>query len=161
MRGTAQQVLDKYQSMARDATSAGEHIAAEAYYQFAEHYYRVQNADSANNQNKNSNRNQQSDSGEQPAVESPVEKPNQPEQAAQPEQETTEVVSENTQQETVSEPQVIEIQNAEETPESVEPSMDDVEKPKSKRQPRKPRQTSKSDDTSEEAPQEEKLAEAG
>lgn len=53
VRGSAQQVYDKYLSLARDATSAGEHIAAEGYYQFAEHYYRVANADGANNQTQN------------------------------------------------------------------------------------------------------------
>jgi hypothetical protein len=45
VRGTAQQVLEKYQALGRDATSAGDRIAAEAYFQFAEHYYRVVSAD--------------------------------------------------------------------------------------------------------------------
>jgi len=58
VRGSAQQVHEKYLSLARDATSAGEHIAAEGYYQFAEHYYRIFNADGANNQPRNQ---QQSD----------------------------------------------------------------------------------------------------
>jgi len=41
IRGTAQQVQDKYLAMARDAFSAGDRIAAEGYFQHAEHYYRV------------------------------------------------------------------------------------------------------------------------
>ncbi len=45
VRGNAQQVLDKYQALARDAASAGEHIQAEGYWQHAEHYYRILNAD--------------------------------------------------------------------------------------------------------------------
>ncbi len=45
VRGTAQQVLEKYQALGRDATSAGDRIAAEAYFQYAEHYYRLVNAD--------------------------------------------------------------------------------------------------------------------
>lgn len=45
VRGNAQQVLDKYQAMARDASAAGEHIQAEGYWQHAEHYYRILNAD--------------------------------------------------------------------------------------------------------------------
>ena len=45
VRGTAQQVLEKYQALGRDATSAGDRISAEAYFQFAEHYYRVVNAE--------------------------------------------------------------------------------------------------------------------
>jgi len=53
VRGSAQQVHEKYLSLARDATSAGEHIAAEGFYQFAEHYYRIANADGANSQNRN------------------------------------------------------------------------------------------------------------
>lgn len=50
VRGTPQQILDKYLSLARDATSAGEHIAAEGFYQFAEHYFRVFSADQQNRQ---------------------------------------------------------------------------------------------------------------
>jgi hypothetical protein len=45
VRGTAQQVLEKYQGLGRDATSAGDRVAAEAYFQFAEHYYRVVSAE--------------------------------------------------------------------------------------------------------------------
>jgi len=43
IRGNAYQVLEKYLAMARDATSAGDRIAAENYYQHAEHYYRIVN----------------------------------------------------------------------------------------------------------------------
>jgi hypothetical protein len=46
IRGTAQQVLERYLALARDAASAGEHIAAEGYFQHAEHYYRIIHADS-------------------------------------------------------------------------------------------------------------------
>ena len=45
VRGTAQQVLEKYQALARDAYSAGDRILAEGYLQHAEHYYRIINAD--------------------------------------------------------------------------------------------------------------------
>ncbi len=41
VRGTASHVYEKYQTLARDASSAGDRIAAEAYYQHAEHYYRL------------------------------------------------------------------------------------------------------------------------
>src|SRR3546814_15253899 len=41
VRGNARQVFEKYLSLARDATSAGDRIAAEAYYQHAEHYFRI------------------------------------------------------------------------------------------------------------------------
>jgi hypothetical protein len=41
IRGNAYQVLEKYLAMARDASAAGDRIAAENFYQHAEHYYRV------------------------------------------------------------------------------------------------------------------------
>lgn len=44
VRGNAYQVFEKYQALARDAHSAGDRIAAENYYQHAEHYYRIINA---------------------------------------------------------------------------------------------------------------------
>lgn len=44
IRGNAYQVLEKYLAMARDAASAGDRIAAENYYQHAEHYFRIINA---------------------------------------------------------------------------------------------------------------------
>ena len=45
VRGTAQQVLDKYLALARDSVTAGDRIAAEGYFQHAEHYYRILHAD--------------------------------------------------------------------------------------------------------------------
>src|ERR1700761_6536899 len=41
IRGNAHQVLEKYLTLARDATLQGDRIAAENYYQHAEHYFRV------------------------------------------------------------------------------------------------------------------------
>ncbi len=41
LRGTAAQVYDKYLALARDASSAGDRVAAENYYQHAEHYFRL------------------------------------------------------------------------------------------------------------------------
>ncbi len=41
VRGTAQQVYDKYLAMARDALSSGDRVTAETYSQYADHYYRV------------------------------------------------------------------------------------------------------------------------
>jgi hypothetical protein len=46
IRGNAYQVLEKYLAMARDASAAGDRIAAENFYQHAEHYYRMINANS-------------------------------------------------------------------------------------------------------------------
>jgi len=44
VRGNAYQVFEKYLALARDASAAGDRIAAENYYQHAEHYYRIINA---------------------------------------------------------------------------------------------------------------------
>src|SRR5215471_7254264 len=41
VRGNAHQVFDKYQALAREAAASGDRIAAEAYYQYADHYFRV------------------------------------------------------------------------------------------------------------------------
>jgi hypothetical protein len=41
VRGTAQQVYDKYLALARDALSSGDRVAAETYSQYADHYYRI------------------------------------------------------------------------------------------------------------------------
>lgn len=41
MRGNPQQCVEKYLTLARDATSLGDPISAENYYQFADHYYRL------------------------------------------------------------------------------------------------------------------------
>lgn len=50
VRGNAQQVVEKYLALARDASSAGDRISAESYYQHAEHYYRIMNANLAHEQ---------------------------------------------------------------------------------------------------------------
>jgi hypothetical protein len=41
IRGTAHQVAEKYLALAKDSASAGDHVMAESYYQFAEHYQRI------------------------------------------------------------------------------------------------------------------------
>ena len=50
VRGNAYQVFEKYLALARDASAAGDRIAAENYYQHAEHYYRIINANNENGQ---------------------------------------------------------------------------------------------------------------
>ena len=49
VRGSASQVLEKYLALARDATASGDRIAAENYFQHAEHYYRILSANAAQN----------------------------------------------------------------------------------------------------------------
>ncbi len=41
IRGTANQIYDKYLSLARDAASSGDRVKAENYLQHAEHYFRL------------------------------------------------------------------------------------------------------------------------
>ena len=49
LRGTANQIWDKYLALARDAGSSGDRISAESYYQHAEHYYRLMTANGQGN----------------------------------------------------------------------------------------------------------------
>ncbi|WP_424811745.1 DUF4167 domain-containing protein [Roseococcus sp. YIM B11640] len=41
LRGTAQQLFEKYLQLGRDATGGGDRVAAEGYFQHAEHYFRI------------------------------------------------------------------------------------------------------------------------
>jgi hypothetical protein len=41
IRGTAQHIAEKYSQLARDATASGDPVAAENYFQHAEHYFRI------------------------------------------------------------------------------------------------------------------------
>jgi hypothetical protein len=44
IRGTSQQLFEKYLQLGRDATSGGDRVTAEAFFQHAEHYFRILNA---------------------------------------------------------------------------------------------------------------------
>jgi len=70
IRGTAYQINEKYMTLARDATSAGDHVLAESYLQHAEHYQRFINeiTEEANLHN------QQQKSQQQP-TQQPVQQP--------------------------------------------------------------------------------------
>ena len=79
IRGNAHQVHEKYMNLAREASTNGEAVLAESYFQHAEHYYRILSAftDEANNeQNKNraiqssSNENNNHDQQETPTSQS-------------------------------------------------------------------------------------------
>lgn len=52
IRGSAQQVQEKYLALARDATTSGDRIAAESFFQYAEHYYRILNPEGGNGAGK-------------------------------------------------------------------------------------------------------------
>lgn len=85
IRGTAQQVLDKYQALGRDATTSGDPVSAEGYFQHAEHFYRVLHANDGSGGERGPDRsrgapdgaqdeggNVEAGSGEQPAAEQPA-----------------------------------------------------------------------------------------
>lgn len=59
VRGTATQICDKYLTLARDASSAGDRVRAESLLQHAEHYFRLVNGgdDARNNTGQNGERN--------------------------------------------------------------------------------------------------------
>ena len=59
IRGNAHQVHEKYMNLAREASTNGEVVPAESYFQHAEHYYRILSAfTDDNNSEANKNRNQ-------------------------------------------------------------------------------------------------------
>ena len=53
VRGNAYQVMEKYLALARDAATTGDRIAAENYYQHAEHYFRILNVNNDANASAN------------------------------------------------------------------------------------------------------------
>jgi hypothetical protein len=80
IRGNAYQVLEKYLAMARDAASAGDRIAAENFYQHAEHYYRIINANGGDQGNNGRFRHGQRPDGQDGSVEPGGDGADQPEQ---------------------------------------------------------------------------------
>ena len=65
IRGTAYQICEKYQALAKDAASMGDRVLAESYLQHAEHYQRVINLwQEANPQQADSFRQEQAQSVE-------------------------------------------------------------------------------------------------
>ena len=57
VRGNAQQIVDKYQVLAREAATSGDPVMAENFFQHAEHYLRVLNANGAVQKGQANNRN--------------------------------------------------------------------------------------------------------
>lgn len=55
LRGNAFQLYEKYVSLGNDASAAGERISAEAYYQYADHYFRVNSAITSNQEERRNN----------------------------------------------------------------------------------------------------------
>ena len=79
MRGTPQQIIDKYNQLARDAQLSGDRVAVENFQQHSEHYLRMlaeamkeqaerqaQQQDRQRNNNNNNQNNQNNNQGGQP-----------------------------------------------------------------------------------------------
>ncbi len=79
VRGNASQIFEKYLSLARDATTAGDRVMAENYFQHAEHYYRVINGDGSGQRNpQHQQRQPQVAEQPQPADDAPTEPATEP-----------------------------------------------------------------------------------
>src|SRR3954454_7626098 len=78
VRGTSQQLFEKYLQLGRDATSGGDRVTAESYFQHAEHYFRILNAiNQAAQQNQQNGQYAQNQGGQRRNQQGP-------EEAAQP-----------------------------------------------------------------------------
>ena len=77
IRGNAPQVNEKYLTLARDATSAGDRVGAESYYQFAEHYFRIMN-DTTDPQRPSNDPQRVANEAQRTDVDSNSEQPNRP-----------------------------------------------------------------------------------
>ena len=78
IRGNPNQIFDKYQSLARDATTLGDRVMAENYLQHAEHYYRIFTENNAQRQQQQNRQQQRQDGPDQPvdtAAETPEDAP--------------------------------------------------------------------------------------
>jgi hypothetical protein len=71
LRGTAQQLFEKYLQLGRDATGAGDRVMAEGYFQHAEHYFRILNAMSQAQQQQQQHQPQQRRQANGPAMGEP------------------------------------------------------------------------------------------
>lgn len=67
VRGTPQQIIDKYLSLARDAQTSGDRVMAENFLQHAEHYQRILLLATANQQEQRRDNNTQSESSDDDA----------------------------------------------------------------------------------------------
>jgi len=80
VRGNAHQVFDKYQALAREAAASGDRILAEAYWQYADHYFRM--IQSMGGFGQRNNQGWGDSAGEE--GQSPQQQPGQPGQPLQP-----------------------------------------------------------------------------
>jgi hypothetical protein len=77
VRGNAHQVFDKYQALAREAAASGDRILAEAYWQYADHYFRMIQASGGFGQRNNQGWGDGGEEGQAPQQQGPGGQPNQ------------------------------------------------------------------------------------
>ncbi|MEM7240946.1 MAG: DUF4167 domain-containing protein [Pseudomonadota bacterium] len=83
VRGTPQQIIDKYQTLARDAQLSGDRVAYENFLQHSEHYSRLlSEAQRELAKRKENQQSQQKPKQETPAAEAPTETSEQPDVVA-------------------------------------------------------------------------------
>lgn len=88
IRGTAYQINEKYVTLARDATSAGDHVLAESYLQHAEHYQRyINEMVEETNRNNKQPRTQQQQTQQQQTQQQQTQQQQQPSQTQKPQEE--------------------------------------------------------------------------
>src|SRR5580698_10579868 len=75
IRGNAYQVYERYLSLAREAQSSGDPVSAENFYQHAEHYFRVMNANGEALRQQQLQQQQQPMSGEGDMIDGEGEQP--------------------------------------------------------------------------------------
>ncbi|MPZ34045.1 MAG: DUF4167 domain-containing protein [Rhodospirillales bacterium] len=78
VRGNAHQVFDKYQALAREAAASGDRIMAEAYWQYADHYFRMIQASGGFGQRNNQGWGDGGEEGQAPQQQGQGGPPNQP-----------------------------------------------------------------------------------
>ena len=93
IRGTANQIHEKYQNLARDAQSSGDRVKAENYLQHAEHYFRVMRAMQPSAPAPSEAQDAEG-AGEQPSVGDDREKPETRERRPRPRREDAEPAAE-------------------------------------------------------------------
>lgn len=147
VRGTPQQIIDKYQQLARDAQLSGDRVAVEAFFQHAEHYLRMLGAaqkeiDERREQQERENRERQAERDRERA-ERDAQRAERDAQQGEQQQPAEDANTAAGEQPDVIDASVEQQSGLVETPES---------KPRKPRQPRKPRAPRKPAGEQEQAP---------
>ncbi|MGR3364723.1 MAG: DUF4167 domain-containing protein [Maritimibacter harenae] len=164
VRGTPQQIIDKYTQLSRDAFLANDRVAGENFQQHAEHYARLlseaqkdaeakrqQNQQGGGGQQQGGNKNKRDDNGSDQGQDGAPRK----DRDAQRREEKQNRTKSSDDPGSAPQPDVIDTESESglvETPESGSKSEDEAPKAKKPRAPRKPR-AKKSDDAGEAKPQ--------